>query len=149
HWLQLGRLVTGGSAQEIASNQSATDVAAALTPYCVQQSRTDTNRVSVMAELAEASTYLRRGIVEKAGWATPLGAEKPSREPAQSCALALEESRSDHIQRLGGPQSSRRLTRLKIRTYSEHTGVVGAHAGILRCSKHAVQARARPSEALE
>tara|TARA_R110002020_G_scaffold16838_6_gene59460 strand:+ start:3024 stop:3515 length:492 start_codon:yes stop_codon:yes gene_type:complete len=87
-----GGWVTGGSAQEMASTQSTADVAAALTPYCVELSRTDSNRVAVMADLAKASSYSRRGIVEKAGWATPLGADKPSRELAQSCALALEPS---------------------------------------------------------
>ncbi|MGV8830491.1 MAG: hypothetical protein ACOH2N_00825 [Devosia sp.] len=87
-----GGWLTGGSAQEIASNQSATDVAAALTPYCVAQSKTDANRVTVMADLADASTYSRRGIVEKAGWATPLGADSPNRDLAEACVQALNVS---------------------------------------------------------
>ena len=87
-----GGWVTGGSAAELASNQAATEVAAALTPYCVQQSTTNTNRNTVMAELADASSYSRRGIVEKAGWATALGTEAPNRDLAQACALALDES---------------------------------------------------------
>jgi hypothetical protein len=42
-----------------------------------------------LAELAEASTYKRRGIVEKAGWATPLGSEKPDRALSDACQIAL------------------------------------------------------------
>jgi len=84
-----GGWVTGGSAQDLASKQSATDLATALTPYCVQRSRTDSNSVAVLAELSTASSYARRGIIEKAGWATPLGAETPNKDLAQACALAL------------------------------------------------------------
>jgi hypothetical protein len=39
----------------------------------------------VLAEIEEASRFQRRGIVEKAGWATPLGAEKPDRALAEAC----------------------------------------------------------------
>ena len=84
-----GGWVTAGSAQELAANQSATDVAAALTPYCVLQSTTNVNRVAVMADFNEASSYSRRSVVEKAGWATPLGADAANRDLAQACALAL------------------------------------------------------------
>ena len=64
-------------------------VASALTPYCVQNSQNDPSSTVVMAELQEASTYQRRGIVEKAGWATPLGAEKPDRALAEACQIEL------------------------------------------------------------
>lgn len=84
-----GGWVTAGSAQELADNQSATAVAAALTPYCVLQSTTDVNRATVMADFEKASTYSRRNVVEKAGWATPLGADASNRDLAQTCALAL------------------------------------------------------------
>lgn len=86
-----GGWVTGGSAQELAAKQSASDVTAALTPYCVEQSTSDSNRVAVMAELGKASTYARRGIIEKAGWATPLGADAPNRDLAYACAHALSQ----------------------------------------------------------
>jgi hypothetical protein len=36
-----------------------------------------------------ASSYQRSGIVEKAGWATPLGAEKPNSDVAKACGTAL------------------------------------------------------------
>ena len=42
-----------------------------------------------MAELEKANAYQRRGIVEKAGWATPLGTEKPDKALAESCQIEL------------------------------------------------------------
>lgn len=84
-----GGWVTGGSAADMAKKQSLTAIAAALTPYCLERSQSDPNAVVVLAELKAASNYNRRAIVEKAGWATPLGAEKPSIELAQACQLAL------------------------------------------------------------
>ncbi|WP_159586385.1 hypothetical protein [Chelativorans xinjiangense] len=84
-----GGWVTGGTAREMASEASITAVASTLTPYCVNRSQNDPQATAVLAELEKASSYSRRSIIEKAGWATPLGAEKPNRELAQACQLAL------------------------------------------------------------
>jgi hypothetical protein len=81
--------VTGGSAQDLAKKQSAAAVVAALTPYCVELSRSDPKSVDIIAELDAATSFGRKAIIEKAGWATPLGAEKPNTELAQACQLAL------------------------------------------------------------
>jgi hypothetical protein len=45
-----------------------------------------------MAELAAASNFGRKGVVEKAGWATPLGMDKPNSDLAQACQLAISEA---------------------------------------------------------
>ncbi|MDB5538556.1 MAG: hypothetical protein JWQ89_283 [Devosia sp.] len=88
-----GGWVTGGSAQDMALKQSNTAVAAALMPYCVERAGgADADTVTVMTALKAATTYSRKGIVEKAGWATPLGAEKPNTELAQACQLKLAEA---------------------------------------------------------
>jgi hypothetical protein len=84
-----GGWVTGGSAQDLAAKQSASDLAAALTPYCVARSHADINAAAVLTEFNAAPSYSRRAIIEKAGWATPLGAETPNKDLAQACALAL------------------------------------------------------------
>jgi len=84
-----GGWVTGGSAQELATKQSAADVVTALTPYCIARSQSDANSGVILAELAAASSSGRRAVVEKSGWATPLGAEAPNRALAQACQLAL------------------------------------------------------------
>jgi hypothetical protein len=87
-----GGWVTGGSAADMAKKQSLAATATALTPYCLERSAADPNSIQLLAELKAASTYNRKAIVEKAGWATPLGAEKPSTELAQACQLALSAS---------------------------------------------------------
>jgi hypothetical protein len=40
--------------------------------------------------LNEATSYKKRGILEKAGWATPLGTSEPNRALAESCLNAIE-----------------------------------------------------------
>jgi hypothetical protein len=84
-----GGWVTGGAAQTLATKESAAAIAQVLTPYCVEQSQSDPKSVEILAELKAASTYGRRGIVEKAGWATPLGSEKPNTALAQACQIAI------------------------------------------------------------
>lgn len=84
-----GGWLTGSTAAEMSSKQSMAATATALTPYCVAKSQSDPKATNVLAEIKEASNYKRRGIVEKAGWATPLGSEKPDRALAESCLIAL------------------------------------------------------------
>ncbi len=84
-----GGWTTAGGASEIARKQSLAAVAAALIPYCIERSQSDPNSVALLTEFRAAPTYSRRGFIEKAGWATPLGAEKPNMELAQACQLAL------------------------------------------------------------
>lgn len=86
-----GGWVTGGSAQDMAKKAANAAVASALTPYCVDRA-VAADSVSVMTELKGATTYSRKGIVEKAGWATPLGADKPNTDLAQACQLKLAEA---------------------------------------------------------
>ena len=87
-----GGWTTSGGAAELAKRQSMTAVTAALLPYCLERSVGDPNAIAVMAELAAATNYARKALVEEAGWATPLGADKPSPELAQACQLALKEA---------------------------------------------------------
>lgn len=80
---------TAGAAADLAKKGANDAIIQALTPYCVERSKSDANSVTVLAELEGASSFNRRGIVEKAGWATPLGADSPNRDLAQACQLAL------------------------------------------------------------
>jgi len=84
-----GGWVTGGAAAEMSSDNSAAAVVVALTPYCIRKSRNDPGAVAILAELEDASSYQRHSVVEDAGWATPLGAEEPSRDLADACESAL------------------------------------------------------------
>ena len=80
----VGGWTTHGTALKMADNASADAVVAVMTPYCVEQSRTAPDSMEVLAALKSASSYDRRGIIEKAGWATPMGASGPNRELAIS-----------------------------------------------------------------
>jgi hypothetical protein len=58
-------------------------------PYCVARSKDDPASDTVLAELKAATGYNRRGVLEKAGWATPLGADKPNSLLAAACEEQL------------------------------------------------------------
>lgn len=86
-----GGWVTGGSAKEMATKAANSAVAAALIPYCVDRAGS-AEAAPTMVELKGASAYSRKGIIEKAGWATPLGADRPNSDLAQACQLKLAEA---------------------------------------------------------
>lgn len=87
-----GGWVTGGAAADLSSDAADAAVVSALTPYCVQQSMTDPQAAAVLAELDAASSFARRGVVERSGWATPAGSDDPHRGLAQACQLELQAS---------------------------------------------------------
>lgn len=84
-----GGWVTGRTAKDLAEKASVQAVVAVMTPYCVAQSKTAPNSMEVLAALKAASSYDRREIIEKAGWATPLGSSEPNRALAISCNTAI------------------------------------------------------------
>lgn len=85
-----GGWVTGGAAKDMATKAANAAVASALIPYCVD--RAGAADATAMTALKDASAYSRKGIVEKAGWATPLGADKPNSALAEACQLKLAEA---------------------------------------------------------
>lgn len=84
-----GGWVTGGTAKTMAESASVDAVVAVMTPYCVAQSKSAPNSMEVLAALKAAKSYDRREIIEKAGWATPLGSSGPNRALAISCNSAI------------------------------------------------------------
>ncbi len=85
-----GGWVTSATAKRMAENASVNAVVAAMTPYCVAQSKSAPDSGEVLAALKAASTsYERSSIIEKAGWATPLGSSAPNRALAISCNTAI------------------------------------------------------------
>ena len=85
-----GGWVTEGTASKMTQEASNSAVAAALTPHCLARSVADPASADIMADLDKAGIWQKRSIIEKAGWATPLGSEKPSWELAESCLIKLE-----------------------------------------------------------
>lgn len=83
--------VTASAANDMAGKASNAAVAQALLPYCVERASATESAVALEG-LKAATSYARKGMVEKAGWATPLGAEKPNTDLAQACQLKLAEA---------------------------------------------------------
>jgi hypothetical protein len=81
-----GGWVTGGTARQIAAEQSRTDVVAALTSICLEQSKRDPQLAERVALLKAASSYQRGDIVMKNGWATMPGTTEGNRLVAIACA---------------------------------------------------------------
>ena len=84
-----GGWTTAGAASDLARKQSVAAIVDALTPYCLERAASDPNAMTLMAEFTAATGNNRLAVVEKAGWATPLGTETPHRELARACQLAL------------------------------------------------------------
>jgi hypothetical protein len=84
-----GGWVTTSAKEKYSSDQTAEHVAQALMPYCVARSKDDPAAATVLAELKAATGYNRRGVLEKAGWATPMGADKPNSLLAGACEVQL------------------------------------------------------------
>jgi len=80
---------TSANAMELANKQETVAVAKALTPYCVLKSAMDPKAATILVEYKDSNSYQRRQIIEKAGWATPLGADKPSSALASACQVEL------------------------------------------------------------
>jgi dienelactone hydrolase len=84
-----GGWVTGGTAGKMASTQARLEVVAALTPICVEQSSQDPQVVATLAQLKDASSYQRRDLLMKTGWATMPGSSEPDRNVASACMESL------------------------------------------------------------
>jgi hypothetical protein len=80
---------TGGSADRIAMERSATAVTAALVPVCVEKSKADPGRIKKLGALRElTSSYEQRDAVLKDGWAS-VGETEGNRDVAEACASQL------------------------------------------------------------
>ena len=87
-----GGWMTGDGAAALVKKESGAAVVLALTPYCIDRSTSDPVAATVLAELKDASSFQRKTILEKSGWATALGTEAPNSALAQACQLKLAEA---------------------------------------------------------
>lgn len=87
-----GGWVSTGKANEIALQKSSLAVAETLTPYCVAAALADPNYASLFDTMKAGTSYDRRAIVTKAGWATPMGATDAHAGLAESCQRKLTEA---------------------------------------------------------
>ena len=78
-------MVTGGTAQAMAKDA----VVQRLAAVCVAQFDQNPGKDQKLTELKDASTRQRRAYVEKQGWATMPGEEKPDSKVADECGKLL------------------------------------------------------------
>lgn len=84
-----GGWALGGTAAKQSAAEASAAVVAALSPICVMNFQADSDaEMNLDALMAEAS-YSRSRSLEKAGWATFSGAEKPTPGVAKECAQKL------------------------------------------------------------
>lgn len=86
-----GWVVTSGSAEKMAKDEGAKAALAALTPICVAQFKSQSQDIQTMqlAALQKENSYNRGDYIEKQGWATLPGSEKPNDDVADACATEL------------------------------------------------------------
>ncbi len=81
-----GGWVTDRTARAMAYDQSKTDMVAALSLICVEQSKRDPQLAERVAAIKAASSWERGGIVIKNGWATMPGTTEADSQVARVCA---------------------------------------------------------------
>jgi hypothetical protein len=81
--------VTGGTAQKLAEKMADDAVVKRLAPICVLQATRDPGKNEKLKALKEAGSYQGGDYIEKQGWATMPGEEKPDSAVASECARLL------------------------------------------------------------
>jgi hypothetical protein len=84
-----GGWVTGGTARSMAETIADDAVVKRLAPMCVTQSKQGPGKDQKLQELAKTDSWQRSEFVEKQGWATMPGEEKPDSKVATECARLL------------------------------------------------------------
>ena len=84
-----GGWVTGGSARTMADTWAKAAVVQRLAPICVAQFKQDPGKDQKLVALKGTDSWQRSGYVEKQGWATMPGEEKPDSLVAEECAKLL------------------------------------------------------------
>ena len=86
-----GWVVTDGSAKSTAERQADRAVVSALTPICVAQFKSEpqVEQTTHLAALQKENSWERGDYVEKQGWATMPGSNKPNDAVAEACMSEL------------------------------------------------------------
>ena len=79
----------GSTAEKLATQRAEAAVVAVLTPICVEKFQQQTDAAAKLAAFNKISSWDRRSLIEKAGWATVPGTEKPNSAVVSACAEKL------------------------------------------------------------
>ena len=83
----------GSTAEKMATQRAETAVVAVLTPICVEKFQQQTDAAAKLVAFNKiSSSWDRRSLIEKGGWATFPGTEKPNSAVASACAEKLGSS---------------------------------------------------------
>ena len=79
----------GSAAEKMATERAETAVVAALAPICVANFQQQTDAAAKLVAFNKISSWDRRAVIEKGGWATMPGSNTPNSAVASACAEKL------------------------------------------------------------
>ena len=79
----------GSTAEKMANQRTETAIVAALTPICVEKFQHQAGAAEKLAEFKKISSWDRRSLIEKGGWAITPGSEASNSAVAAACAEKL------------------------------------------------------------
>jgi hypothetical protein len=79
----------GSTAEKMATQRAETAVVAALAPICVERFQQQTDAAAKLVAFNKVSSWDRRSLIEKGGWATMPGSDTPNSAVASACAEKL------------------------------------------------------------
>ena len=82
----------GSTAERMAAQRAETAVTAGLLPICLDRFRQQPDAAARLTQLRQTSSWQRRDFVERGGWATLPGNDRPNSNLATACADTLAAS---------------------------------------------------------
>ena len=82
----------GSTAEKMATQRAAAAVVAALAPICVEKFQQQTDAAAKLVAFNKAPSWDRHTLIEKGGWATFPGTDKPNSAVVSACAEKLGSS---------------------------------------------------------
>ena len=79
----------GSTAERMATQRAETAVVAVLAPICVEKFQNQADAPAKLVEFNKVSSWNRRSVIEKGGWATTPGSDTPNSAVASACAEKL------------------------------------------------------------
>jgi hypothetical protein len=79
----------GSTAERMATERAQTAVVGVLAPICVEKFQHQADAPAKLIEFNKVSSWNRRSVIEKGGWATMPGTDTPNSAVASACAERL------------------------------------------------------------
>ncbi|MFL5268752.1 MAG: hypothetical protein ACJ8AH_19535 [Stellaceae bacterium] len=79
----------GSTAERMAAERAQTAVVGVLAPICVEKFQHQADASGKLIEFNKVSSWNRRSVIEKGGWATMPGTDTPNSAVASACAERL------------------------------------------------------------